>query len=83
MTETKERICTQYECGQPYYYSLPEFGNLCKGCFLRLYSRCYGPGEIYVYDEEDGRFKRKKSTHDLNSEDIEELCSKIMYIECD
>ena len=33
----KERTCEQYECGDTYYYSLPEFGNLCKGCYLEMF----------------------------------------------
>jgi|14_taG_2_1085336.scaffolds.fasta_scaffold10446_3 hypothetical protein len=35
----KERMCQQYQCGQPYYYSLPEFGDMCKGCYLEYHEQ--------------------------------------------
>jgi hypothetical protein len=37
MTNSKEKICERYECGQPYFYTLPEVGNLCKGCYLEMH----------------------------------------------
>ena len=34
---SKERRCEQYQCGKPYYYSLPEFGDLCERCYLKMH----------------------------------------------
>jgi len=32
------RRCEQYECNKPYFYTLPEFGHLCKQCYLGKYN---------------------------------------------
>jgi len=53
MTETRERICEQYQCGKPYFYALPEFGDLCKACYLKMHEdgrvkTIYIEGEHYI-----------------------------------
>ncbi len=35
---SRSRTCEQYQCGRPYFYALPEFGDLCESCYNMMHA---------------------------------------------